>query len=98
MQSAMSSPISFHDDGPEAVAAFLRGSDRFVLTGHAPLDGDGLGSALGLCRSLRLAGKTAHVVSALPVPKNLLWLPGAKDVFAWTPGAYESVEALADPQ
>jgi phosphoesterase RecJ-like protein len=85
------------DDGLEAVAAFLRGADRVVLTGHAPLDGDGLGSALGLARSLRLVGKTAHVVSDAPVPGNLLWLPGAKDVLRWTPGAY-ATDALADPQ
>src|SRR4051812_6767594 len=90
--------MPFLDDGPEAIAAFLRGGDRFVLTGHAPLDGDGLGSALGLCRSLRLAGKTATVVSDAPVPANLRWLPGADEVVAWTAGDYGRRPALADPQ
>src|SRR5262245_34083891 len=91
-------PTTRHDDdGPDAIAALLRGSDRFVLTGHAPLDGDGLGSALGLCRSLRLAGKTAHVVSDAPVPSTLRWLPGASEVIAWTPGAYTSIASLAEP-
>ncbi len=90
--------MTFLDDGLDAIAAFVRGADRFVLTGHSPLDGDGLGSALGLCRALRLAGKTAHVVSDAPVPSMLRWLPGASEVVAWTPGAYGTVPALADPQ
>lgn len=88
----------FLDDGPEAVAAFLSRSDRFVLTGHSPLDGDGLGSALGLCRSLRLSGRTAHVVSDAPVPSNLRWLPGAAEVIPWSKGLYASHPGLADPQ
>jgi len=90
--------MTFLDDGPDAVAQLLRGSDRFVLTGHAPLDGDGLGSALGLCRSLRLAGKIAHVVSDAPVPSMLRWLPGADEVVTWTPGAYGTNPGLVDPQ
>lgn len=90
--------MAFLDDGPEAVAAFLSRSDRFVLTGHSPLDGDGLGSALGLCRSLRLAGRTAHVVSDAPVPSNLRWLPGAAEVIPWSKGLYASHPGLADPQ
>ena len=90
--------MSLPDDGPAAIAAFLRRSDRFVLTGHAPLDGDGLGTALGLARSLRLAGKTAHVVSDAPVPKELRFLPGALDVILWTPGAYDADPRLADAQ
>jgi phosphoesterase RecJ-like protein len=76
-------------DGMPAVVEFVRGSDRFVLTGHSPLDGDGLGSALGLARALRLAGRRAVVASHEPVPSHLLWLPGAKDVVAWRPGGYD---------
>jgi bifunctional oligoribonuclease and PAP phosphatase NrnA len=86
------------DDGLAGVAEFLRGADRLCLTGHAPLDGDGLGSALGLCRSLRLAGKTARVVTDAPIPSVLRWLPGADDVFVWQPGAYDREATLADPQ
>ena len=89
-------PLS--DDGLDAIAAFLAGADRLVLTGHAPLDGDGLGSALGLCRALRLSGKTARVVSDVPVPSTLRWLPGAVDVFTWSPGAYGRERGLEDPQ
>lgn len=90
--------MALTDDGLLGVAAFLSGSDRLVLTGHAPLDGDGLGSALGLCRSLRLAGRRAHVVSASPVPANLRWLPGAAEVLVWSPGLYRSHPDLNDPQ
>jgi phosphoesterase RecJ-like protein len=86
------------DDGLDAVAEMLRGADRVVLTGHAPLDGDGLGSALGLCRSLRLVGRRARVVSAAPVPAHLRWLPGADDVLVWSAGAYDREPTLADPQ
>lgn len=88
----------FVNDGPDAVAALLRGSDHFVLTGHAPIDGDGLGSALGLARALRLAGKTATVVSDAPVPNMLRWLPGASDVVRFTPGAYASDPRLSDTE
>ena len=94
MSPPVPSLLPFVDDGPDAVAAFLKGSDRFVLTGHAPIDGDGLGSALGLARALALAGKTAHVVSDAPVPSMLRWLPGAEDVLRWTPGAYTSDRRL----
>jgi phosphoesterase RecJ-like protein len=86
------------DDGMAGVAEFLRGADRLCLTGHAPLDGDGLGSALGLCRALRLAGKRARVVTDAPVPTVLRWLPGADDVFVWEPGAYDREPTLSDPQ
>jgi phosphoesterase RecJ-like protein len=90
--------MAYVNDGMEAVAALLERSDRFLLTGHAPLDGDGLGSALGLCRALRLAGRTAHVVSDAPVPSMLRWLPGAAEVVRWSPGTLDSSPALADPQ
>jgi len=90
--------MNFHDDGLAAVRELVLGSDRFVLTGHAPIDGDGLGSALGLCRSLRLAGKTATVVTDAALPSMLRWLPGADDVVRWTPGAYDSDPRLADTQ
>lgn len=86
------------DDGIEGVAAFLAKADRVVLTGHAPLDGDGLGSALGLSRALRLAGRTAHVVSDAPVPSQLRWLPGAAEVVRFAPGMYDSDPRLASPQ
>ena len=86
------------DDGMDAIASFLAGADRLVLTGHAPLDGDGLGSALGLCRSLRLAGRSARVVSDAPVPSSLRWLPGADDVYVWQPGAYGRERGLDDPE
>jgi phosphoesterase RecJ-like protein len=82
-------------DGLGAVAAFLSSGDGYVLTGHSPLDGDGLGSALGLARALRLVGRRAVVASHEPVPAHLRWLPGAEDVVAWTPGAYERDPALA---
>jgi phosphoesterase RecJ-like protein len=86
------------DDGIAAIAEHLRGADRVLLTGHVPLDGDGLGSALGLCRSLRLAGRRAHVVTEAPVPSHLRWLPGASDVVIAGPGAFGSDARLADPQ
>jgi bifunctional oligoribonuclease and PAP phosphatase NrnA len=84
-------------DGMPAVLELLRTTPPdagLVLTGHAPLDGDGLGSALGLARSLRLAGRRAVVASHEPVPKHLLWLPGAADVVAWRTGDYARLPSL----
>ncbi len=50
---------------PEA-AAFLRERDKFLILNHFKPDGDAVGSAAALCRSLQELGKTAWI---LPNPE-----------------------------
>ena len=43
-------------------AQFLMEHDNFLILTHVRPDGDTIGCAAGLCRALRRAGKTAHVL------------------------------------
>ena len=63
----------------EALAAWLRERDDFILLGHVAPDGDAVGCCLGVCLALRAMGKRA--VACLPggVPRMYAWLPGAGD-------------------
>ena len=56
-------------------AAWLSGHDHFCILTHRRPDGDTLGSAAGLCRILRQAGKTAHVLENPDVTDRLSFLP-----------------------
>ncbi len=55
-----------------------------VITCHISPDGDAIGSSLALCHMLDSLGKSARVVTPDLLPKNLLVLPGAKDVLPYT--------------
>lgn len=62
----------------EAVAAELRGRDRFLLTAHEGPDGDALGSLLGMHHLLRLLGKDSVMFLAakeFPLPIEYRFLP-----------------------
>jgi nanoRNase/pAp phosphatase (c-di-AMP/oligoRNAs hydrolase) len=59
-----------------AAGAAIAGAQRVVAAGHLPLDGDGLGSALGLVHALRAAGREAVVLLGEEPPRNLRFLPG----------------------
>jgi bifunctional oligoribonuclease and PAP phosphatase NrnA len=65
--------------GRAAAAEALRGAATVAAAGHLPLDGDGLGSALGLVHALRAAGRPAVAVIGGGVPRNLRFLPGLGD-------------------
>lgn len=52
-------------------AAWLQERDNFLILTHCHPDGDTAGSAAALCRGLRLAGKTAHVLENPELPENL---------------------------
>ncbi len=51
---------------PKQAAEFLKAHDNYLILTHLRPDGDTVGCAAGLCRALRQAGKTAHV---LPNPE-----------------------------
>ena len=47
---------------PLEAAEFLKAHDRYLILTHVRPDGDTIGCAAGLCRSLRLGGKEAYVL------------------------------------
>lgn len=72
-------------------AARMRGARRILVTTHARADGDAIGSALGLLRVLRSAGKDASVYLHESVPPRYDFLPDVAAVQVWP---YESESAL----
>ena len=62
------------------IANKIKKSKKIAITFHASPDGDAIGSALGLLNGLKLLHKDVHIVSKEEVPKNLSFLPNAKDI------------------
>lgn len=62
----------------------LECSDRIVVTCHISPDGDAIGSSLGLARVLEALGKTVKVITPDSPPKNLMFLPGAKEIVVYS--------------
>jgi len=63
-----------------AVARALVRLARPLICSHIRLDGDGIGSALGLAHVLRGMGARPHVVSDSRIPEAYSFLPGADQV------------------
>lgn len=66
-------------------ADFLRNHDNYLILTHVRPDGDTIGCAAGLCRALRQAGKTAHVLENTGV--TALFTPYLEGLTA--PAGYE---------
>ena len=62
----------------------LEHSEKIVITCHLSPDGDAIGSSLGLYHVLTRIGKSVQVVTPDMLPRNLTFLPGAKDVVPFT--------------
>ena len=58
--------------------------NNIVITCHLSPDGDAVGSSLGLMFVLESLGKTVHVVAPDMLPRSLMFLPRAKDVYVYT--------------
>jgi len=80
----------------QQAAQFLLDHDNYLILTHLRPDGDTIGCAAALCRALRQAGKTAHV---LPNPEaTSLFTPYLEDLLApenWKPGTVVSVDIAA---
>jgi phosphoesterase RecJ-like protein len=61
----------------ERVITALRDGDRWLITGHAHIDGDCLGSMLAVEWLLAKLGKKAFCVAPDELPRCLTFLPGA---------------------
>lgn len=68
----------------DKVRKLLSDSGRVVITCHLTPDGDAIGSSLGLYHVLTSIGKNVSVVTPDLVPKSLTFLPGVKEVVAYT--------------
>lgn len=58
----------------QEAAAIIRENDNFLILCHAHPDGDTLGSAAALCRSLHALGKRARVHCNDEIPQKFLYL------------------------
>lgn len=67
-------------DGRRAALSALRSARRVVAIPHAPVDGDGLGSALALQHALRATGRESVVVVPATIATKYRFLPGAEEV------------------
>lgn len=67
----------------ESIAQFERlvaRHARFVLAGHVNIDGDSLGSMLGMADALRHLGKSVRAIVFEPVAERYAFLPGVAGV------------------
>ena len=56
------------------IAEVLRGADKVLIYPHINPDGDAVGSAAAICRTLRNLGKTAYILMEDSVPDNLKFM------------------------
>ncbi len=80
----------------ERIAGVLENATAVVLTTHVTPDGDGLGSAVALCRFLRSRGKAATVVNCSAAPQDLRWLYQPGEFKIYGPGRGERLVREAD--
>ena len=79
-----------------SICDVLRDKDRFLIACHENPEGDAIGSELALALALRKMGKTATVLNADPVPRNLLFLAGADTVVFEEDGAGYDAAIVVD--
>lgn len=68
----------------KAFRHLLEQSRNIVITCHLSPDGDAIGSSLGLAHVLTAIGKDVRVITPDMPPRNLMFLPGAKDIIPFT--------------
>ena len=79
-----------------SICGVLGEKDRFLIACHENPEGDAIGSELALALALRKMGKTATVLNADPVPRNLLFLAGADTVVFEEDGGRYDVAIVVD--
>lgn len=82
--------------GRAAMVADLGRARSVLLVSHENPDADGAGSALALQRGLRALGLRAEVAFPTPLPRNLLFLPGAADAWCAAGGTPPPEDYLPD--
>lgn len=69
-------------------------SEKIAITCHVSPDGDAIGSSLGLALSLSALDKDVTVVVPDMFPKNLMFLPGAKEIVVYSKDEAYATEIL----
>ncbi len=80
-------------------AKFLIQNNNYLVFIHDNADGDCFGSALALCRVLKLIGKKAAILSPSPIPKRLAFFNQQNDVevFVGVDGYESAKEKYSTP-
>lgn len=82
----------------QEVARVLREGQRFLMVPHVHIDGDDLGSMVGLAHALDRLGKETWLYSPDPVPDIYRWIPGVHRVTDRFPeGSFDAVILMECP-
>lgn len=82
----------------DIISDFIAQYGKIAITCHVSPDGDAMGSTLGLCHFLKGLGKQATVVIPDMPPRNLIFLPGMRDVVIYTQTAEKAEAVLKDAE
>lgn len=82
----------------DIISDFIARYGKIAITCHVSPDGDAVGSTLGLCHFLKGLGKQATVVIPDMPPRNLIFLPGMRDVVIYTQTAEKAEAVLKDAE
>lgn len=82
----------------DIISDFIARYGKIAITCHVSPDGDAMGSTLGLCHFLKGLGKQATVVIPDMPPRNLIFLPGMRDVIIYTQTAEKAEAVLKDAE
>ncbi|MFW6149387.1 MAG: DHH family phosphoesterase [Atribacterota bacterium] len=69
-----------HGNNLYELTDIIKKSNHFIISSHANLDGDALGSELALYYMLKQLGKDVNIINQDKVPDIYMFLPGAKDI------------------
>ncbi|MDD2960597.1 MAG: bifunctional oligoribonuclease/PAP phosphatase NrnA [Muribaculaceae bacterium] len=72
--------------------------DKIVITCHVSPDGDAIGSSLGLYHLLSSLGKSVSIVTPDATPKSLNFLPGIKEIVAYSKYTDFGIQILANAE
>ncbi|MCG2712236.1 MAG: bifunctional oligoribonuclease/PAP phosphatase NrnA [Candidatus Omnitrophica bacterium] len=65
---------------------------RFLIAGHVNPEGDAIGSQLAMANLLKMLDKKVRIINTDGVPKNIMFIPGAKSVELFRDLKNEKVE------
>ena len=72
------------EDKIRELRLLLERCENIVITCHVSPDGDAIGSSLAMYHVLTMIGKNVKIVTPDMLPKNLMFLHGAKDIVSFT--------------
>lgn len=75
---------------------YLDKSENIVITCHVSPDGDAIGSSLAMYHVLTSVGKNVKVITPDMLPRNLMFLPGAKEILPFTKYGEFATRLFAD--